>query len=292
MKEKQALWGKLALLLATLIWGSSFLVMKSALDNIGTCYLLAIRFTGAFILLGIIFHKRFRQLNKEYIIHGFWMGSWLISAYIIQTVGLVYTTPGKNAFLTATYCVLVPFFFWGLTKEKPDIFNLIAAALCIVGIGFVSLGKDFSMGFGDILSTVCGIFYAIHIVISAKYTMGKVDVILLTIVQFFFAALWSWCGGLLFEQFPSNLEMSAWMSLAYLSVFATAVALCCQMVGIQKTTPAVASLILSLEAVFGVMFSVLAGAEGLTLQLVIGFILIFLAMMVSETKLEFIRKKL
>ena len=86
------------------------------------------------------------------------------------------------------------------------------------------------------------------------------------------------------------MSSSAWWSVAYLSIFATAVALCCQMFGIQKTTPAVASLILSLEAVFGVMFSVLAGAEAITLQLIIGFMLIFLAIMVSETKLEFIRK--
>lgn len=289
MKEKQALLGKLALLTATLIWGSSFLVMKSALDDIDTCYLLAIRFTGAFILLAIIFYSRLKQLNWTYIINGFWMGTWLISAYIIQTVGLIYTTPGKNAFLTATYCVLVPFFFWFLTKEKPDIFNIAAALLCIMGIGFVSLGKDFSIGFGDILSIICGIFYAIHIVISAKYTKGKVDVILLTIVQFFFAALWSWGGGLLFEEFPTDMSNSAWFSLAYLSIFATAIALCCQMVGIQKTSPAVASLILSLEAVFGVLFSVLAGAESISLQLIIGFVLIFLAIMVSETKLEFIR---
>jgi len=289
MKDKQAMLGKMALLLATLIWGGSFIVMKSALDDIDTCYLLAIRFTGAFILLAIVFHRRFQALNKTYIINGFWMGTWLISAYIIQTVGLIYTTPGKNAFLTAIYCVLVPFFFWFLTKERPDVYNIVAAVLCIAGIGFVSLGKNLSIGLGDILSIICGVFYAIHIVISAKYTRGKVDVILLTIVQFFFAAMWSWAGGLLFEEFPTNLGNSALFSLAYLSIFATAIALCCQMVGIQKTTPAVASLILSLEAVFGVIFSVMVGAETITTQLIIGFILIFLAITVSETKLEFIR---
>jgi len=289
MKDKQAMLGKMALLLATLIWGGSFIVMKSALDDIDTCYLLAIRFTGAFILLAIVFHRRFQALNKTYIINGFWMGTWLISAYIIQTVGLIYTTPGKNAFLTAIYCVLVPFFFWFLTKERPDVYNIVAAVLCIAGIGFVSLGKNLSIGLGDVLSIICGVFYAIHIVISAKYTRGKVDVILLTIVQFFFAAMWSWAGGLLFEEFPTNLGNSALFSLAYLSIFATAIALCCQMVGIQKTTPAVASLILSLEAVFGVIFSVMVGAETITTQLIIGFILIFLAITVSETKLEFIR---
>ena len=289
MKDKQAMLGKMALLLATLIWGGSFIVMKSALDDIDTCYLLAIRFTGAFILLAIVFHRRFQALNRTYIINGFWMGTWLISAYIIQTVGLIYTTPGKNAFLTAIYCVLVPFFFWFLTKEKPDVYNIVAAVLCIAGIGFVSLGENLSIGLGDVLSIICGVFYAIHIVISAKYTRGKVDVILLTIVQFFFAAMWSWAGGLLFEEFPTNLGNSALFSLAYLSIFATAVALCCQMVGIQKTTPAVASLILSLEAVFGVIFSVMVGAETITTQLIIGFILIFLAITVSETKLEFIR---
>lgn len=290
MVKRQALLGKLALLIATLIWGSSFFVMKSTLDSIGTFYLLAIRFSGACLLLALIFHQRLGQLNRDYLVHGLWMGTWLISAYVIQTFGLMYTTPGKNAFLTASYCILVPFFFWFLTKVRPDGYNLVAACLCIVGIGFVSLEKDFSMGFGDLLSAVCGIFYAVHIVISAKYTKGKVDVILLTIVQFFFAGMWGWLGGLCFEQFPAQMDWQGWASIAYLCVFATAVALCFQMFGIQSTSPAVASLILSLEAVFGVMFSVMVGAELLTGKLLIGFALIFLAIMVSETKLQFVKK--
>ena len=85
----QQLVAKLALLLATLIWGSSFIIMKDALDDITTYYLLAIRFTGAFVLLGIVFWKKWKHINKEVIIAGFIMGTALIAAYAFQTFGLM-----------------------------------------------------------------------------------------------------------------------------------------------------------------------------------------------------------
>lgn len=289
--KRMDLLAKIALLTATLIWGSSFIVMKKALDDIGTFYILAIRFTGAFLLLSVIFWKKLRLLNGKYLWHGFLMGSMLFAAYAVQTFGLLYTTPGKNAFLTANYCILVPFLFWMVAKVKPDLYNVIAAVFCVIGIGLVSLGEDLSIGLGDSLSAACGLFYALHIIISACFTQHE-DVTLLTLLQFLFAGLWGLILGGCFEPFPQAIPLQGWISIGYLCIFATAVALLCQTFGLKYTAPSAASLILSLEAVFGVLFSVLLGAEMLTGRLVVGFVIIFMGIMISETKLEFLWKKL
>ncbi len=266
--------------------------MKDALDDITTYYLLAIRFTGAFVLLGIVFWKKWRYIDKDIIIAGFVMGTALIAAYAFQTFGLMDTTPGKNAFLTAGYCILVPFLFWGITGIRPDKFNVLAAILCIVGIGLVALDDNLTIGRGDLLTLVCCIFYALHIVVSAKFTR-TMDVMLLTIGQFFFAALWSWMLAFLFEPplVVSEMSTEIWLVLGYLCVFATAGALGLQTFGLKYTSPSAGALILSLESVFGVVFSILVGAEDVTVRLLIGFAVIFFAIVVSETKLEFLQKK-
>ena len=283
---------KLALLLATIIWGSSFIIMKDALDNIGTFFLLAVRFTGACLLLTIVFFAKLKKINKDVVKAGFVMGSVLIAAYIVQTFGLAETTPGKNAFLTAGYCILVPFLFWAVAGTKPDRYNIIAAVMCIAGIGLVALDDNLTMGRGDVLTLLCCAFYAFHIIVSARYTQVY-DVMLLTLLQFFFAALWSSALCLLFEPLPNMAEVPAytWFSLAYLCVFATAGALGLQTYGLKYTSPSAGALILSLESVFGVLFSIMVGAETVTPRLVIGFVVIFVAIVVSETKLEFLFKK-
>ena len=127
------------LILATIIWGSSFVVMKSSVDVLPTFWLLAIRFSFAALVLAVVFIRRWKVLDKQYLIGGTVMGFCLFLAYTFQTFGLEQTTSGKNAFFTAVYCVIVPFLYWFIAKRRPDRFNLIAAFLCIGGIALVSI---------------------------------------------------------------------------------------------------------------------------------------------------------
>ena len=117
------------LILATIIWGSSFVVMKSSVDVLPTFWLLAIRFSFAALVLAVVFIRRWKVLDKQYLIGGTVMGFCLFLAYTFQTFGLEQTTSGKNAFFTAVYCVIVPFLYWFIAKRRPDRFNLIAAFL-------------------------------------------------------------------------------------------------------------------------------------------------------------------
>lgn len=277
---------------AAIIWGTSFFIMKNALDVIPVFFLLALRFTAGAVLLALIAGLRWKNFTPDYLWRGAVMGGFLFLAYSIQTFGLALTTPSKNAFLTAVYCVLVPFFTWAVVKRRPDRYNIIAAVLCVTGVGLVSLNEQLSINAGDLLTLLCAIFYASHIVTVEKVSPGK-DITLLTVFQFAFTALYAWIGGLLTETFPGPalLDPAVLLPLAYLCVMATTVALLFQNVGQVWSDPASASVILSLESVFGVLFSVLFYGDPVTPRLLFGFALIFVAVVCSETKLSFLHKK-
>lgn len=218
------------------------------------------------------------------------MGIVLFLAYCVQTIGIQFTTPGKNAFLTAIYCVIVPFLYWLTEKKAPDLYNIAAAFICILGIGLISLTDDFSIGVGDALTLLGGVFYAVHMVVVAKASRGR-DAILLTILQFGTAAICSWVAAALFETTSVQVGADAIWAVIFLGAAATGGGLLLQTIGQKYTHPATASIILSLESVFGVLFSALFYGEKMTAKLVIGFILVFLAVIISETKLQFLRKK-
>lgn len=262
--------------------------MKNSVDVFPPFILLAVRFSIGCLLLSIAFWKRLKEINKEYIWKGLIIGLLLFLGYTTQTIGIAETTPGKNAFLTAVYCVIVPFLFWIVDKSKPDRYNFSAAIVCMGGIGMVSLKGDFSIGYGDAFTLVGGFMYAAHMVAVAKLGRDK-DPIIITILQFGFAAIFSWSCGILFEEFPTKVDTGNVMGILYLAVFATAIALLLQNIGQKYTHPSAAAIILSLESVSGVFFSVIFYGEQLTFRLIIGFIMIFFAVLVSETKLSFIK---
>lgn len=276
---------------AALIWGTSFFIMKNALDIMPVYYLLAIRFTAGAVLLSLVCWKKWKDFTADYLWRGAIIGGCLFLAYAVQTFGLSYTTPSKNAFLTAVYCVIVPFLYWAVMKRRPDRYNIAAALLCVSGVGLVSLNGDLSVNIGDALTLICAFFYAAHIVAVAKVSPGK-DIYLLTIFQFGFAAVYSWCFGILNETFPVEAitDPAVFLPLAYLCIMATTVALLFQNVGQIWSDPASASVILSLESVFGVICSVIFYGDQVTVPMAIGFVLIFVAVLCSETKFSFLRK--
>ena len=277
---------------AALIWGTSFFIMKNALDSLPVYALLAIRFTAGAVLLSILCAKKWKDFTADYLWRGAIVGGFLFTAYTVQTFGLSFTTPSKNAFLTAVYCVLVPFFTWMVVHRRPDRYNIAAAVLCVAGVGLVSLNEALTINIGDLLTLLCAVFYAAHIVAVEKLSPGK-DIYLITIFQFAFAALYSWVFSLTTEVFPAQAlgDPAVFLPLAYLCVMATTVALLFQNVGQIWSDPASASVILSLESVFGVMFSVVCYGDEVSLKMLCGFAIIFVAVICSETKCSFLRKK-
>ena len=291
LKRRPATLGKLLSLLATIIWGSSFVVLKNTLDTIPTEFLLGFRFFLAAVLLSAVFYQMWREFNLSYLRRGLLLGLLLFGAYYSQTLGLTDTTPGKNAFLTATYCAIVPFLYWAVDKLRPDRYNISAALLCLLGIGMVAITSGFSMRLGDSLTLVGAMFYAAHIVALAKFTRGH-NPLLLTTVQFFTCGIINWILQLFVVKQPvPELTAANISALLYLTILCSAVALTFQSYGQKYTEPATAAILLSLESVFGVIFSIIFYHEAITLRMYCGFGLIFLAVIISETKLSFLKPR-
>lgn len=278
-------WAKLMLLSSTIFWGSTFFIIKDTLDEIPVYFLLTLRFLASAVIMSIIFYKKWRLINKDYILSGVVTGVFLALAYICQTVGLKHTTPGTNAFLTTVYCVIVPFMAWAVTKKAPDKRNVICAFIAIFGIGLVCLDK--ALGFslmGEGMTILCGVFFAAQIV-AVDFWGERLDIILYTIIQLFSTFIICLVFSLIFESPPESISAKAVFSIGYLSVFATVVSFIFMNVGIKHTNACESSLILCLESVFGVAFSMIFYHERPSLQAIIGFAVIFSALLINEVRL-------
>ena len=288
IKKKKSL-GRVGLFVATFIWGISFVLMKNVLSSVPPLFILAFRFCGAALLLLPICVGKLKNLDKSYLFGGALMGLALLLGYLFQTYGLRQTTPGKNAFLTSVYCVIVPFLYWAYNKKRPDKYNVSAAFICLFGIGLISLDGDLRIGVGDALTIVCGFFYANHLVVTAKFINGR-DPIVLAMFQFAFVGVAALIAAAIFEPFPTLIAAADIWTLVFLTVVSTAVCLLLQIFGQKYTPPSQAAVIMTVESVFGTLSSLIILSEAFTLRLVVGFALTFTAIVISETKLEFLRK--
>ena len=278
---------KLALAACAAIWGGSFVVMKDALDVIPPAWLMFIRFAVSTLIVGALFWKKLRDnLDVSHLAMGAILGLASGAAFVVQNIGLDDTTPGRNAFLTATYCVMTPFINWVVTRRRPDGGNLVAALLAIVGVGLVALGDDLSliMSGGDWLTLVAAVLFAVHIVLVARFSSAH-DVMTLTVVQLGVSALVALATALVMGPPPALTVFASadvWLSLAYLVLLSSCVCMVVQNLGQANVPPAQASLLLSLESVFAVVSSVIFYHELVTPRIALGFATIFVAVLVSE----------
>ena len=280
------------LLLTALIWGFAFVVVKNSLDLIPPIYMLAFRFTIASAALALILFRRLRRITRRDLQSGAILGVFLFAAYALQTIGCQYTTAGKNAFLTTIYVILVPFLHWLINRRRPDRYVIGGALLAMVGIGLLSLQGEGGIALGDLLTLLCGIFFAVHIVYIDRYTLAQ-DPAILTVLQLATAAVLSFLLAPLIDgPFPAQaLHPEAVTGMLYLGLLSTMLGFLLQNVGQKYTTPSTASLLLSFESVFGVLFSTLFLHEAMTARMLLGCLLMFIAVLLVETRFSFLRLK-
>lgn len=277
------IWAGTGLIVTTIIWGSSFVVMKNSVDVISPTYLLAFRFTIAAAALVLVFYKKVRAITKSDLFCGSLLGGLLFISYFFQTYGLKYTTASKNAFITTLYVILVPFLHWFFNKIRPSKNNVAAAAIAVIGLALLSLEGDLSVNIGDFLTLICGITYAVHIVFIDRYSTDH-DPVTMTVLQMVVAALLSWCAAPILEGGFDFLVIDSGMALGllYMGIFSTMVGFLLQNIGQKYLTPNTASILLSFESVFGLVFAVIFLGDPLTCRLVTGCVLMFSAVLLSE----------
>ena len=271
------------LTLTAMIWGTGFVVMKNTLDSIPPSAIIAIRYAIAALLAGVLFRRHLRGLTRGDVARGALVGALLAGAYIVQTVGLKYTTAGKNAFLTTVYVLLVPFGCYAIFRQRLRRANFIAAGMMLLGIGLLSLdGESGGLNIGDILTLGCGVLYAAHIM-AVERCQRSTDTYALIVLQFAFAALDALIVHLLFERGTTlTLNAGSVGGLLYLSVFSTMIAMSLQNIGQSMAPASHAAILLSLESVFGALASCIVLHEVMTQKMLLGFAVIFAALVVNE----------
>jgi drug/metabolite transporter (DMT)-like permease len=294
-RRKTGLLAGAGLLTATILWGGGFVAVKDSLDVVPPIYMIALRFALAGVFLSAVFFGKLKRVTRSALRAGIILSVFLFLAYAFQTVGCVYTTAGKNAFLTTVYVILVPFITWFFSKRNPGVHVFAAALLAVAGIGFLSLNEDLSVNRGDVLTLVCGFWYAVHIVFIARFTQKHdEDPITLTILQMVFCSVFAWILAPFYDgPFPVEAvtTMRPVLSLIYMAIFSSGIAFLLQNIGQKRLAPSTAALLLSTESVFGAVFSAFFLGESMNARMIFGCALLLLAVICSETKFSFLRKK-
>ena len=275
------------LVLTAFIWGTGFVVMKNTVDSVPPAMIIFIRYTIATALTALMFRRHLTGLTQADVKRGALVGLLLCGAYIVQTIGLSMTTAGKNAFLTTVYVLLVPFGCYAVFKDKLNKRNFIAAALMLAGIGCLSLdGESGGLNLGDLLTLAAGALFAAHIM-AVERCQRKTNTYALIVLQFAFSAGFALIYSLIFESgMPVTMEMSTAGGLLYLAVFSTTIAMSLQNIGQSMAPSSHAAILLSLESVFGALAACLVLGERLTGMMIVGFAIIFAALVVNSLKSE------
>lgn len=279
---KKATLAKAALFLTAVLWGSTFTIGKLAAEVFSASFIIALRFLVASLALLAVAYPQRKQLDRKYWIHGFWMGVTLFLSYILQVGGLAMdTSPGKSAFLCTTYSVMVPFLHWFLTKEAPKLRHVACVFLCLGGVGILSLTGGWGMSAGDFLTVASGVPCAFNMVISSIVSKDR-NVLLLTTIELWVVTIFAWMFVFVGNSFPAEFPMGAVGGIVYLGLIATALCMFMQSYGLKYAEPAIGGMIISLESVFGVIFSVIIYHERITFRMLCGFAVIFAAILLSQ----------
>ncbi|MCR8744729.1 DMT family transporter [Romboutsia lituseburensis] len=280
------------LILIAMIWGSGFVGTQLALDGgLTPLQLLTLRFFIGSILINLIFFKQIKEnINKEIIKKGTILGFFLFIAFTVQTIGILYTTPSKNAFITAANVVIVPFIGFFVYKRKLDKIGIISSIMTLIGIGILSLEADLSINIGDFLTLICAFGFAFHIFFTSEFA-SKYNPIALTGIQFTVAFILSLVCQLFMGEMQIDTQVNGYLGALYLGIFSTTIAFLLQTICQKMVDGTKTAIILSTEAVFGTLFSVLILKEIVTVKMLIGSAIIFTSIIMAETKLSFIKKK-
>lgn len=273
-----------SLLFVTIIWGSAFVVMKNSMDAITPHIPLGVPVYDRGAWNGGSFLETDPGMSMLEFKCGALAGLFLFISYYFQTYGLKYTTASKNAFITTLYVVIVPFLAWAVNHVRPKANNLIAAGFAVVGLALLSLKGDLSVNFGDFLTLVCGICFAVHMIFLDRFT-AYCTPIRLTVMQMGTAAACSWVLGLLTEGafHPEVFTLpGVAVSMLYLGLASSMLCFLLQTVGQKYLSASTSSILLSFESVFGLLFSVWLLHEELTVRMLIGCALMFAAAILAE----------
>jgi len=264
-----------ALLTVAMAWGWSFVIMKEALERQSVNNFLFTRFIVAVIVMVIIRPRVLRLINRDLFIRAGAAGTFLGSGYIFQTLGLERTGAAITGFITGLYIVLTPIFASIFLRQRVNRFTWICIAIATFGLALLSI-RGFSIGFGELLTFISAIFFALHIIALSKWSSGR-DAYAMTVVQLAMCAILSGIASIPGGYSPPP-DYGVWGVVVFTAVFATAIAFIIQTWSQAHMSATKVAVILTMEVVFAALFAILFGGESLTLQSALGGLMVITSM--------------
>ncbi|MCH5197686.1 MAG: DMT family transporter [Oscillospiraceae bacterium] len=295
--KKTQFRGIIILFAAAFIWGSSFVAQSIGMEIIEAFTYNGIRtLMGAAVLLPIVASKEIKELrsalpekrkdikrkNLSQWKYGVLPGLALCVASNFQQFAFIYSTPGKIAFITALYMLFVPIIELFLGKRAPKLMWICVAAGA-AGLYFLSLpsGQFTGLNLGDVLSLICAVFFAVHIILIDRYS-ADIDPVKLSFMQFTTSGVISCVLMFIFETPNTEAINSAILPLLYSGLLSCGIAYTFQIIGQKHTEPTLASLIMCMESVFGVLSAAVVLHQIPTSREVSGCVLMFAAIIAAQ----------
>ena len=279
---------ELALAFCTLLWGSTFVVVKNSLDHSSVFVFLALRFTLAGICMVAFRPRVFRALRRDEVFAGVRLGFFMFCGYAFQTAGLRYTTASNSGFITGSSVVLVPLIlmlFWGKRVTMRVYLGTVAAG---AGLYFLTVPASGAahLNRGDVLTFFAAVSYAVHIILVGQYAREH-SAAAMSVLQVLACAVMAWLtafGAHAIRWQPMRFASSPelWIGIAVCALFATAVAFSLQLWAQQYTTPSHAAILFTLEPVFAAITSYLVLGERLGLRSVAGAGMVLVGILAAE----------
>ncbi|PUA80796.1 EamA family transporter [Nocardioides currus] len=263
----------------TACWGSTFFLAKDLLDRVPTLDFLAVRFAIASLAMLVVAPCAIARLSPEVRRQAVALGALYGAAQILQTAGLAHTPASVSGFITGLYVVLTPLLAALLLRTRIGPMTWAAVVLATAGLGVLTLG-GVSIGYGEALSLVAAVVYALHIVGLGAWSrpqdavgMSILQIIVITVICFVATVP----DGIVLPHTPRD-----WSSVLYMALFSGALAMLGQTWAQAHLSPTRAAIIMSMEPVFAAGFAVALGGEGVTARLLVGGGMVLAAMLVVE----------
>ncbi|RMH65167.1 MAG: DMT family transporter [Calditrichaeota bacterium] len=273
--------GDVLLLLTALIWGSGFVAQRIGAGFVGPFVFNALRFLLGGLILWLLLSYKKEKLTGQVWRNSALPGLFLFLGSAFQQAGLIYTSAGNAGFITGLYVVFIPLIL-AFTGRPVKARVGVAALLSVMGLYL--LNRDAQAGSlnpGDGLELIGALFWAGHVLIIARY-VTRLSVLQLATGQFLVTALLNFLGAWVFESFQWPSIWQAAPAIVYTGVFSIAVGFTLQVWGQKYTPPTDTAIIMSMEAVFAVLFGAVLLAEPLGLREMSGMILMLTAILLAQ----------
>lgn len=297
---KRELKASIMLFATAIIWGLAFVAQAAGMEHLGPLSFTASRCFVAVVFLYLTY-KFFMMKSASYREEKFDMKRTLVGGSIcglvftiainLQQVSLIYTTAAKASFLTALYIVFIPVIglFFG---RRPSVKIIICIFLAMVGTYLLSIKGGLKINRGDLIVILSALVFAIHILLLTKYSTNT-NAVLVSLVQFAVCGVISLVGALVLEDISMEAILKSQVTILYVGILSSGVGFTIQLMALKDLEPVVASMICSLESVFGALFGWLILSQEMTEREIFGAIVIFLATIFAQVPIEtYLEKRL